>query len=539
MKRLFTPSNELEKLICRLFLAFSALLAGISLVIALFYALHQQRAYMDRMIAGSSTWMAELPQTRQMIRNGYPESSTTEMLDLFVASIPDVTGAVIYNTNGVRFYNTSRDADGETYLDGDEIPILHGAAPYITTGYGTLGAQRRSFHAVTDESGKQIGFVMLAVSQARISAANRDIVYLHLFFFVIMIVFCLIMTAIVIRRIRHTLRGNDPDELIRSYTNQDAALNSLAEGLLSVDASGTVTFSNREAGAMLSADGEELRNRSIFDLFPDSSFARIVRGGQPVLHKPAQISGRRLLISEVPMEYHGIANRSKGGMLVILQDQTETLRLSDELSGARSMMDTMRAFNHEYLNKLHIILGYLQTGDIDSAKQFIINSNLVTSQAIRETANNLRISRLCALVVGKMMHAAELGITLKLVPGSSAAENNLLIPESDLCTIVGNLLENAIDELKKYDFPVREINLGIFFEHDCNIISCEDTGSGIDPKIRERMFEQGVTTKGIGHGTGLHLVHDIAANHRGTIEVESEQGEGTCFTVTFARQNNE
>ena len=83
------------------------------------------------------------------------------------------------------------------------------------------------------------------------------------------------------------------------------------------------------------------------------------------------------------------------GVLLILQDRTESLRLSDELSGARSMMDTMRAFNHEFLNKLHVILGYLQIGDIETAKQFIINSSLVSSQSIRETANAIRDSRIC------------------------------------------------------------------------------------------------------------------------------------------------
>ena len=68
--------------------------------------------------------------------------------------------------------------------------------------------------------------------------------------------------------------------------------------------------------------------------------------------------------------------RQPEGVLVILQDRTEALKLSDELSGARNMMDTLRAFNHEFLNKLHIILGYLHNPDFNiSFLSLRVNSN--------------------------------------------------------------------------------------------------------------------------------------------------------------------
>ena len=87
-------------------------------------------------------------------------------------------------------------------------------------------------------------------------------------------------------------------------------------------------------------------------------------------------------------------------ILTIINDQTEMETVMDELTGAKAMLDTLRAFNHEFLNKLHVILGYLQTGQTEEAINFIINSNLVSSQSIRQTADCLRVSKICALVIG-------------------------------------------------------------------------------------------------------------------------------------------
>lgn len=140
-----------------------------------------------------------------------------------------------------------------------------------------------------------------------------------------------------------------------------------------------------------------MEGRTFRDFFPESQADRVLASGTPSYHRACTCENRRLLVSEIPAD----TQTEHPVILTIINDQTEMETVMDELTGAKAMLDTLRAFNHEFLNKLHVILGYLQTGQTEEAINFIINSNLVSSQSIRQTADCLRVSKICALVIGK------------------------------------------------------------------------------------------------------------------------------------------
>jgi signal transduction histidine kinase len=69
----------------------------------------------------------------------------------------------------------------------------------------------------------------------------------------------------------------------------------------------------------------------------------------------------------------------------------------------------------------------------------------------------------------------------------------------------------------------------------CIEISVQDTGHGITEENMEKIFDPFFTTKETGHGVGLGLAisYGIVKDHNGNISVESEEGKGTTFTVSF------
>lgn len=539
----------MEQLLYRSFLLLSAVLVLISLGFTLLFDISRQRKDMDKLISGTAAYIASVPEVAEMIEEGYPNTNISRDLDSLSSNVPDINVILISDKNGLRFYHTDRLKTGDSYVAGDEDAILAGSAPYITTGYGTHGMQRRAFHAIKNKNGTIIGFVMVSLFTATISAQHRILLFFHAIIFLIMMVVSISLTHTLIELLRDSLLGYDPEELVNIYTRQDEVINQINEGLVATDLNGKILFANQKASTMLGYEknAQPITKLTVHELFPQTAFEQIIRDNEGITHEITSKAGRQLIVKEVPI--HGRGKQQCRGVLIIIFDRTDLLRLTDELSGAHSMLDTLRAFNHEFLNKLHIILGYLQTGEIQRAIDFITNSSLVSSQSVRETANCIRVPRICALVIGKMMHAAELGIRLQVTNDSTCREHDLLLPEDDLVTIIGNLIENAIEELnheqtfaEPADSSVssespREINISIYCRPDVNIIICEDTGRGIKPEIIDHIFEKGVSSKGTNRGIGLFLIHELVEKYAGSIEIDTEQGVGTCFTLTFTKKS--
>ena len=529
-------NRALERRLYSMFLLFAAVLLVSCLLASLVLSIRRERRNLDQRISDTAAYIAEMPGVRKMLQTGYPDEMTLEQIDLLVKRSSGVEAVMIANTKGLRFYQTDRHIVGDTYVNGDEAAILEGSEPYITTVYGTKDRQHCAFHAVRNGADTITGFVMASVPSNQITVEQRDLILLYLFLLVVMLTLASLITRAFLRFQRKALMGYRPGELLSLYIRQDVVINSISEGLISADRSGKILFSNLAARKLVSENDEIIAGRQLKEVFPQTHFDTVMKERKAIQSHTCDIGDRTVIVSEVPLNSRG---RQPDGVLVILQDRTEALQLSDELSGARNMMDTLRAFNHEFLNKLHIILGYLQTGEIEKAKRFITNSSLVSSQAVRDTANMIRVSRICALVIGKMMHAAELGIRLTVQPDSSMLERDLILSQDEYVTIIGNLLENAIEELSAADAgsagdeQPREIVLGIYCRPEVSIITCEDTGGGVSDDVLPRIFEKGVTTKGENHGTGLYLVKQITDARHGEITVETEPGEGTCFTLTF------
>ena len=100
---------------------------------------------------------------------------------------------------------------------------------------------------------------------------------------------------------------------------------------------------------------------------------------------------------------------------------------------------------------------------------------------------------------------------------------------SQINQVFANVLTNAaqaIDEAGSITITTRQDAADV-------VIQVADTGSGIKPEHLERIFDPGFTTKGVGVGTGLGLsiTFRIIENHQGSIQVESEPGRGTTFTL--------
>lgn len=530
MKKRF-QEIPLEKQLVWSFFLLASFVIALTMLISVALDIRRERQQIDNTISNIAEYVASLDGVVDMLQKGYPDVEVQHQMDNLCDAMKNVNVLMICDTNKLRFYHTKRQDWGDSFVDGEENRALAGEGPYITTGLGTNGEQRRAFCAIKNRQGQTLGYVMSGIMNSNLLKKSQNTVMLYLLLLPGSMIIAMLLSRMIVHFLQNSLQGHKPAELLNLYLTQEEMLNAMAEGLIVTDECGNIQMTNRAAQELFDKTPEALTGTPLTAIFPDSTCCK-KNAAERKKNQSDIVGSHSVMVTEVPITLEN----NQPGMMSIFNDKTEIMQLSDELSGTKNVLDSLRFFNHEYMNKLHVILGYLQIGQTQQAMDFIMNSSLVSSQAIREAAAQIRVSKLCALIVGKMMRAAELGIRLTVQPDSICMENDLLLPVQEYVTIIGNLLENAIEELSQKEEDPREIHLGIYCRTDCNVILCEDTGRGIDPAIRDTIFVKGVSSKGSGRGIGLYAIHELVERYRGTIEIESEKDEGTEITLTFTRR---
>ena len=105
---------------------------------------------------------------------------------------------------------------------------------------------------------------------------------------------------------------------------------------------------------------------------------------------------------------------------------------------------------------------------------------------------------------------------------------------TQLIRVVTNLVKNSIQAIPE-NSENPKIEVRVFCEGDMVYITVEDNGSGISDDNRTKIFEPKFTTKTSGMGLGLAMVKNIVETYNGSINVSSQLGKGTIFTVTFPK----
>ena len=210
----------------------------------------------------------------------------------------------------------------------------------------------------------------------------------------------------------------------------------------------------------------------------------------------------------------------------------EFLAFTEDFEGTKFLVDSMRANNHDFTNKLHVILGLIQIGQYDKAVSYIQNISIIQRETISKVMNSIENPSFAALIVGKIARSSECNVKFILNEGSCLKNEDISIPSEALVTITGNLIDNALDSMNKDTSKnEKELSLGIYTRPGELLIIVKDTGTGIPEEIKEKIFENGFSTKGPGRGIGLYHTKQLVSSLGGTITVESQVGTGTCFMV--------
>ncbi|WP_085992322.1 ATP-binding protein [Oceanobacillus senegalensis] len=465
------------------------------------------------------------------IKEAFELSNPSSVIQRIVTPIQEKTGAefiVIGNRDGIRYSHPISSRIGEKMVGGDnKRALLHGQS-YVSKKEGTLGLSIQGKVPIYS-AGEIIGVVSVGFLneniQEIINNQSKSIWYT-----LVLIVLLGIIGAIFISYyIKKLLFHMEPEEISSLYLQNEAILQSTHEGIIAIDHKGKITTLNVAAKRIITReDGQkDYIGTSIKELLPAfHNFRERFHGREMIL------GDNIVLINQTPMHKEGNIT----GVVFTFRKKSELQEMTEELLRIKQYANAQRAQTHEHSNKLHIILGLLLNNKLREAIDFIKKENNFQSNTLKILTEKVSDPLINALLQGKFNQAQELGISLSIHLDSHLVYQLNEAQRDALLTALGNVIENAFDEIKKY--KNRKKAVSIFFSDigDDIIFEIEDSGNGIKAQNEINIFEQGFSTKNGAHqGTGLALsrkvLHDIGG------EIFSEEGDlgGACFIISVPK----
>lgn len=454
-------------------------------------------------------------------------------LDSLKVSLDNIDVISVVNSDNVRLYHSNHDLIG-THYDGNLPDFQKAQKMYYTVNEtGPSGAQRRAYAAVHDKNGNYIGFVMAILLTSNINAQTFHIFLIFTLITFAAIFFELIISAELSNSIKKSLNGYEPDVFSAMFKIRDNVLESLNEGVAAVNKEGIIQFANQSAANMLGVqNAKQLIGTPFSDCLNDSFAKSVIATGKKEFNIRAHgLENANILIDCVPIKHNG----EIVGAAAILHNREEYTLLMEDLAGTRFLVDSMRANNHDFTNKLHVILGLIQMEMYDEAVSYIENISIVQRETISKIMSVVDEPSVAALLIGKSARASELNIKFVLKDNSCYSKKDLPLSSEILITIIGNLIDNAYDAMNVESKRTKQLIFGIYSHPDNILITVEDTGSGISKENMNRIFEKGFSTKGDNRGTGLFCVKELVEGIGGVIYAKSEENVGTVFTVKISK----
>ncbi|HEK9101047.1 sensor histidine kinase [Bacillus pfraonensis] len=437
----------------------------------------------------------------------------------------DVQFIVVMDMNGIRKSHPDPQKIGHHFVGGDEGVALKGKE-HVSMAEGTLGISMRVFVPIFSETREQMGVVAVGISADNVYERvkeSRHIIYIGISVGILVGIIGAILLA---RHIKKILFNLEPSEIAKILEERNTMLQSVKEGIIAVDKNARVTLINNEAKRLFKKSGleEDFIGKDVEKYMPNSCIKEVLQTGEAQLYEEQNLYGITIVTNRVPLYVKG----EIVGAIATFRDKTEIRQLAEQLMDIRLYAEALRAQSHEFMNKMHVVLGLTHMKHYEQLETYISNMVSEHQYEIGGVMRKIKNPVFAGFMLGKLSYAREKNIQLIVSENSYLPEpyDEHIIHE--LITIVGNLIDNALDAVVNCEY--KRVDISIQYQ-DTLIITVKDTGVGIQQEEIDKVFIKGYSTKGENRGYGLYLVKDSLKRINGNMQVESLLGKGTTITI--------
>ena len=337
--------------------------------------------------------------------------------------------------------------------------------------------------------------------------------------------------------------GSEPLMLSKLIQEQSATLEAIRDGLIGVNSKGEITVINQQAKKILGLKGHCL-GKHIWAVLPESRLPQILKSRVPEYDQEQRVGSVTILTTRIPI----LRNQKVIGGIACFREKGELSRLAGQLTQVNAYIDALRANNHEFKNRLQTIQGMIQLNHINDVLEYIHQLQASHQQQISLYVDHIKVPAISAILLGKYNRAHELGISLFLDESSRLEKLPDHVEPNDFVSIIGNLIENAMDAVLESRKPQKKIWIIIKEYENLIYLSVRDNGLGISSEHAAQIFKRGFSTKmespyGQGRapegqskhmGFGLYITQNHVLSMSGGIQFKSEKG--TTFEVSIPKK---
>ena len=425
-------------------------------------------------------------------------------------------------------------------IGGDNAEVLQGKT-IISVRKGGIGVSLRSKAPIFDTQHQVIGIVSVGYLTSYIANINASLLWQASLYGVALLLLLFIFSWVFSRNLKKQMFWLEPKDIALLVLQQKALLEAMYEGVFAVNAEKQLILINRAARELLDLQQseKELLGKpldAVLQIHPAFLSQRDVH--EPSRHHDqiTVLNQRQVIVNRVAIE---LEPGEPSGWVCSFRDKNDINTLSSQLSQVKRYADNLRIMRHEQLNWTATLVGLLQMQRYDDAMRYIHAQSAGAQQVLDFVSARFTSPALCGLLLGKYVSAREKGVELKFDPACQLTRLPAALSETALMSVVGNVLDNAVDATLNVRPPANPIELYISDRNHELLIEVADQGCGVDEAIKPHLFEQGVTSKptsgddmlGSEHGIGLYLAAGYVHQAGGSIEISENAPQGTIFSI--------